>query len=84
MPRPRGPHGKENSTVVAIRVPKSLHELMVDRAGGPEALTEWHRNVLRAACRVPLDFRAGYEEGKMQGWAEASAKFREAMKGARA
>ncbi len=83
MPRPRGPHGREHSTAVAVRVPNQLLALMQQAAGaerGPQ-MAEWLRNVFRRAVRVPLDYEAGYEEGKMQGWADAQGGMRTALKG---
>lgn len=83
-PRPRGPHGRAQSTAVAVRVPNQLHALMQDAAGaekGPQ-MAEWHRNVLRRAVRIRLDYDAGYEEGKAAGWADAQERLRAALKGA--
>lgn len=83
MSRKRGPR-EEHAKVLCVRVPTHVAEDALRRCGGKGNLAEWLRAVIRHACTVPLDFQAGYEEGKMQGWADASAKFREAMKGARA
>jgi len=80
MPRPRGPHGRNDSTTVAVRVPNTLFARM--QAAGGNSLAEWHRNVLRRACSVPLDYDAGYHEGRAAGWAEAQARLRDALKGA--
>lgn len=77
-----GLHGANVSKVLAVRVPNALAAAALDRCGGQENLAEWLRNMIRQACHVPLDFKAGYEEGKMQGWAESNARFRDAMKGA--
>jgi len=82
-PRPRGPHGREQSTAIAVRVPNQLHALMQEAAGaekGPQ-MAEWLRNVLRRAVHIPLDYAAGYEEGKMQGWADAQGSMKVALKG---
>ena len=80
--KPGGLHGANVSRVLAVRVPNDLADAALDRCGGQENLAEWLRNMIRQACRVPLNFEAGYEEGKMKGWADASARFRDAMKGA--
>ncbi len=82
MPRPRGQHSGDISTAIAVRVPNRLHERMRQAAGadGGPAFAEWHRNVLRVAVGVQLDYKAGYEEGKAAGWADASERFREAIK----
>lgn len=84
MPRPRGPHGRDESTVVAVRVPNGLLQHMRRAAGAPngQQFAEWHRNVLRQMVRVPINYEAGYEEGKAAGWAEAQARFRDALRGA--
>lgn len=67
-----------------MRVPNSLLALMQQAAGAPggQALAEWHRNVLRRAVRIRLDYDAGYEEGKAAGWADAQERLRAALKGA--
>lgn len=83
MPRPRGPHGANDSTPVAVRVPDDLLKRMQHAAGadkGP-AMAEWHRNVLRRAVSVRLTYEVGYEEGRAAGWADAQARLRSAMKG---
>ena len=86
MPRPRGPHGSDNSVVLAVRVPLSAAAKVYDQAGAERgsALAEYLRSLIRRGVGIPLDFQAGYEEGKMQGWAEANANFRAALKGTRA
>jgi len=84
MPRPRGPHGEENSKAIAVRLDLGLLA-RVQRAAGAtsgQQLAEWHRNVLRRAVGVPLDYEAGYAEGKAAGWAEANERLRRALKGA--
>ena len=86
MPRPRGPHGVNNSLVLAVRVPRHLADKVHNKAAasrGPE-LAEFLRNLIRQGVGVPLDFQAGFEEGKMQGWAEANENFRAALRGTRA
>ncbi len=86
MPRPRGPHSTDVSRALAVRVPVGLAEELFRVAGadsGPQ-LAEFLRNTLRGAAGHPLDFDAGYEEGKMQGWADANRQFRAALKGVRA
>lgn len=82
VPRKRGPYGRDNSAPVAVRLPLELREAALHAAGGQEHLAEWLRNVVRRALGRPLDYQAGYQEGKMQGWSEASQRFREALKGA--
>lgn len=84
MPRPRGPHGANDSTAIAVRVPDDLLQRIRHAAGaaGGAELAEWHRNVLRRAVGVKLTYDVGYEEGKMAGWADAQARLREALKGA--
>ncbi len=84
MPRPRGPHGANESTALAVRVPNDLLQRIHHAAGaaaGPE-LAEWHRNVLRRSVGVKLTYDVGYEEGKMAGWADAQARLRAALKDA--
>src|SRR5262249_53669138 len=84
MPRPRGPHGARESTVIAVRVPDAVLQRIYAAAGatsGPQ-LAEWHRNALRRAVSVPLDYKAGYEEGKAAGWTDAQERLRAALKGA--
>jgi hypothetical protein len=83
MPRPRGKHGRDASTAIAIRVPDDLLELLRQAAGadGGSAFAEWFRNVLRRQVNIPIDYEAGYEEGKAAGWADAQERFRAAMKG---
>jgi hypothetical protein len=84
MPRPRGPHGRDESTALAVRVPDDLlHRIhMASGATHGPPLAEWCRNVFRRAVGVPLDYAAGYEEGKAAGWTEAQARLRAAIKGA--
>lgn len=84
MPRPRGPHGANDSTAIAVRVPDDLLRRIQHAAGAASGseLAEWHRNVLRRAVGVKLTYDIGYEEGKMAGWADAQARLREALKGA--
>lgn len=84
MPRPRGPHGADDSTAVAVRVPNDLLLRMHRSAGATSGsqLAEWHRNVLRRSVGVKLTYDVGYEEGKAAGWADAQARLREALKGA--
>lgn len=68
---------------MAVRVPNDLRDRIHHSAGavaGPQ-LAEWFRNVLRRAVGIPLDFKAGYEEGKMQGWAESQTQMRSALSG---
>jgi len=94
MPRPRGPHGRDESTVLAVRTPIDLAAEVYAAAGlemaytetgkvapGGAPLAEHIRNVLRASVRRKLTYEVGYEEGKMQGWADAQARLRSAMKG---
>lgn len=83
MPRPRGLHGRNESTAIAVRVPDPLLARIHEAAGatGGSQLAEWHRNVLRHAVGIPLDIEAGYEEGKMQGWAESQERMLTALKG---
>lgn len=83
MPRPRGLHGRNESTALAVRVPDALLARIHRAAGatGGSQLAEWHRNVLRRSVGVPLDYDAGYEEGKAQGWAEAQARMTTALRG---
>lgn len=67
-----------------MRLPNKLAVALFQAAGadrGP-AFAEHVRNVIRRSVGVPLGFEAGYEEGKMQGWAEANQRLRDAMKGA--
>jgi hypothetical protein len=83
MPRPRGPHGANDSTAIAVRVPDDLLVRMHHSAGassGP-AFAEWHRNVLRRAVGLKLTYDVGYEEGRAAGWADAQERLRAAMKG---
>jgi len=80
MPRPRGPHGRNASAVVAIRIPLALRESVLEACGGQQDFAQWARNVFRQACRIPLDREAGYQEGYAAGWAEANRRFREAVK----
>ncbi len=84
MPRPRGPHGRDGSVAIAIRVAHELHARMQDAAGAEKGrdFAEWHRNALRRAVGIPLDYNAGYEEGKAAGWADAQERLRAALKGA--
>jgi hypothetical protein len=83
MPRPRGPHSDNVSKAVAVRLPLELLGRMHAAAGADSGsqLAEWMRNVIRRAVHVPLDYKAGYEEGKMQGWAEAQGSMKTALKG---
>lgn len=84
MPRRRGPHSADASTAVAVRLPADLARAVFAAAGadgGPE-LAEYLRNTLRRAVGWPLDFTAGYAEGRAAGWAEANARLRAALKGA--
>lgn len=80
MPRPRGPHGRNDSAVIAIRVPLALRESIMEACGGQQDFAQWARNVLRRACGIPLDHDAGYQEGYSAGWADANRRFREGMK----
>lgn len=94
MPRPRNRHSRDVSHPVAVRLPLELVERMYRAAGvefgyteagriapgGPQ-LAEWHRNVIRRAVGIPLDKKAGYEEGKMQGWSESQTQMRSALSG---
>lgn len=82
MPRPRGLHGRADSTTLAVRVPNALLDRIHSAAGaeGGQVLAEWHRNALRRATSVPIDYEAGYEEGKAAGWTEANDRFRAALK----
>lgn len=84
MPRPRGPQSADSSIVIATRFPHVLAENVFENAGARSGsqLAEWIRNVMRRAVRVPLDYDAGYEEGKAAGWANAQERFRAAIKGA--
>ena len=79
MPRKPGPLGRRETTVLAVRVPWELAEQALGACGGRAALAEWMRNALRRACSVPIDKRAGYEEGYRAGWTEANARFRQAL-----
>lgn len=83
MPRPRGPHGKEVSTPICVRLPNDVATALFNAAGatGGSQLAEYHRNLIRRQLKIPLDYKAGYEEGKAQGWTEASERLREALKG---
>jgi hypothetical protein len=65
-----------------VRVPHALAAMVFRSAGadGGSALSEYLRNIIRHAQRVPLDFDAGYEEGKMKGWTEANDRFKTALK----
>ena len=83
MPRPRGIHGRNESTALAVRVPNPLLARIHHAAGATSGsqLAEWHRNVLRRSVGVPLDYDAGYEEGKAQGWAEAQERMTTALRG---
>lgn len=67
------------STPRAVRLPNDLDDAVMAACGGPEEFAEWARNVFRRAVGVPLDFKAGYREGRAKGWAEASAEFKAAM-----
>lgn len=83
MPRPRGPHSRDASVPLCVRVPKALADRIFAAAGAEKGseLAEYLRNALRKVTGTKLDFAAGYEEGKAKGWAEANQRFREAMKG---
>jgi hypothetical protein len=67
------------STPRAVRLPEALDDAVMAACGGPEEFSEWARNVFRRAVGVPLNREAGYEEGKMKGWADANAQFRKAI-----
>jgi len=81
MPRPRGPHSADSSQTVCVRLPHALAGAVFRAAGadGGSSLAEYMRNVFRVAVRVPLDYDAGYEEGKAQGWTEANDRFKKAL-----
>jgi len=82
MARPKGGlYNVRDSTPIALRVPNELLAQAHERCGGKAALTEWLRNHLRIACAIPLDFDAGYYEGRAAGWAEANKQFRSRMAG---
>lgn len=76
----------DSSIVLAVRVPIALARQVHADAGADRGplLAEHLRNRLRQSVGVSIDFAAGYEEGKMQGWADANESFRKALKGARA
>ncbi len=80
MPRPRGPHGRNDSTVLAVRVPLHLKEAILQDCGGQQEFAQWARNHFRQACRIPLDREVGYDEGYSAGWADANKRFRDAVK----
>jgi len=86
MSKPRGPHGSSNSQVVCVRMPRMLAEQVFQSAGADRGseLAEFLRNLLRRSVGVPLDFEAGYSEGKAQGWHEAQESFKDAMRGVKA
>lgn len=69
---------------MCVRLPNKVAAALFQAAGadGGPVFAEHVRNVIRRSVGVPLDFQAGYEEGKMQGWAEANQRMRDALKGA--
>jgi len=67
------------STPRAVRLPADLDDAVMNTCGGPGEFAEWARNVFRRAVGRKLDFTAGYQEGRMKGWAEASAEFKAAI-----
>ena len=80
---------------LAVRVPIALARDLYNAAGlelsfdaknkpasGGSRLAEHLRNVLRTSLGIPLDYDAGFEEGKAAGWADAQARLRNALKGA--
>ena len=75
--RTRAPH-----QIVSARVTNPQRRRTFDRRGadGGPALAEYLRNVIRRAVGAPLDFAAGYAEGKARGWTEANERFRGAIK----
>lgn len=86
MPRKRGPQSADSSVVLAVRTPHDIAEAVYAKAGAASGrkLAQWLRSVLTVAVGRPLNYEAGYEEGRMAGWNEASKRFREALKGAKA
>lgn len=72
------------SVPIALRITNELLreiERVVAETPGMR-FNEWWRNVIRQEVGVPIDYKAGYEEGKAAGWTEAQARFRAAMKDA--
>jgi hypothetical protein len=67
------------STARAVRLPETLDDAVMSACGGQAGFAEWARNVFRRAVGIPLNTEAGYEEGKMRGWAEANEAFRKAI-----
>jgi hypothetical protein len=67
------------STPRAVRLPNDLDDAVMSACGGPAEFSEWARNVFRRAVGHKLDFAAGYHEGKMKGWSDASTEFKAAM-----
>jgi hypothetical protein len=67
------------STPRAVRLPESLDDAVMAACGGQDGFAEWARNVFRRAVGHPLNVDAGYEEGKMRGWADANEAFRKAI-----
>jgi hypothetical protein len=73
------------STPRAVRLPDDLDTAVIAACGGdPKDFGEWARNVFRRAVGRPLNYEAGYQEGKMKGWSEANEKFRAAVLKAKA
>jgi hypothetical protein len=94
MPRPRGRQSRDSSIIVATRTPLAIAQRLYTDAGlqllftedgkpvpGGSQLAEHVRNVFRHSLGIPLDKKAGYEEGKMQGWAESQTQMRSALSG---
>jgi hypothetical protein len=67
------------STPRAVRLPNDLDDAVMAACGGPEEFGEWARNVFRVAVGRKLNFEAGYKEGRMKGWSEASTEFKAAI-----
>jgi hypothetical protein len=77
MPRQKAP---SDTTVLAVRVPNELAAAVILAAGGQAGFAEWARNVYRRALNKPLNYDAGYAEGKAAGWAKSNERFREALR----
>lgn len=68
------------TAVRSVRLPHETWEQVDQAAGGTENWSEWIRNLIRTGLATPLDYQAGYEEGRAAGWADANQRFRAAMK----
>ena len=94
MPRPRGRHSRDSSLIIATRTPIELAGRLYSGAGlelqfdernrplpGGSQLAEYVRNLFRRQVGVPIDHAAGYEEGRMQAWAEVQGQMRSSLSG---